>query len=315
MSASEVESAQPVTEQSPSPVEETDPNKVFVGNLPYDTTEDQLKALTPELEVVSVELPTRTVTKKTDQTTVELQKGHGFIVYKSSEDAAKAIELIGGKTVGEREVYARAALPPSLAPKRERKPKKTAQRSAASSASGKTKKKSKAKAKTESKPSGSESDAKSDSKEASPADQSESTSAESAAPVKKARKPVLSKEEKQKKLSEGVPSKTTLFLGNLDKSVTSKDLKELFAEYEPVWIRVPRRELPKNLYLKLKARNVQIDNKGIAFVRFKSEEDQQKALKEFENKEYKNRKLNVTVAIDSAVEAAAQASSEGKENE
>ncbi|KAH3685252.1 hypothetical protein WICPIJ_003775, partial [Wickerhamomyces pijperi] len=129
---------------------------IFVGNLPYKATDEQLKALTPELEIVSVELLTRTVVKKADQTQVELQKGYGFITYKSVEEAAKAIELIGGKSVDGREVYARAALPPSLAPKRERKPKKSAQGSAASSASGKPKKKNKAKSKAKSAPKESE---------------------------------------------------------------------------------------------------------------------------------------------------------------
>ncbi|GMF57641.1 unnamed protein product [[Candida] boidinii] len=109
------------------------------------------------------------------------------------------------------------------------------------------------------------------------------------------------REEKQAKLEEGIPSKTNIFIGNLDSEVTSRELKDFLADYEPQWVRVPKRDLSKHVYMKLKKSNVIIYNKGIAFVRFADEATQQKAIKELNGKEFKGKPLNVTVAVDSKI--------------
>ncbi|GME81927.1 unnamed protein product [Ambrosiozyma monospora] len=112
-------------------------------------------------------------------------------------------------------------------------------------------------------------------------------------------RPQRTKEEKQKRLDDGTPSKTTIFVGNLDRNVNLQDLKELLAELEPQWVRVPRKILPQHLYQKLRAQGIPIQNKGIAFVRFANEENQKKAIELFNGREFKGKPLNVTVAIDS----------------
>ena len=78
-------------------------------------------------------------------------------------------------------------------------------------------------------------------------------------------------------------------------------------ELSPQWVKVPRKTLPNDVYKMLKANGVQIQNKGIAFVRFDNEENQKQAIELFNGKNWNGKKLNVTVAINSNDEGSATA--------
>ncbi len=78
--------------------------KLYVGNMSYDTTEEQLRALFSEAgPVVAVD-----VIKDRDTGTA---KGFAFITMSSQADAAKAISSLNGKEVGGRPLTVNTAKP------------------------------------------------------------------------------------------------------------------------------------------------------------------------------------------------------------
>jgi RNA recognition motif-containing protein len=77
--------------------------KIYVGNLPYDTSEEAVERLFGEYgEVVSVALPTDRETGR--------PRGFGFVEM-SSEDAAKAIASLNGTDFGGRALNVNEAKP------------------------------------------------------------------------------------------------------------------------------------------------------------------------------------------------------------
>lgn len=78
--------------------------KLYVGNMTYDTTEEQLRTMFAEAgTVVTVD-----VIKDRNTGTA---KGFAFITMSSQADAAKAISLFNGKEVGGRPLTVNTAKP------------------------------------------------------------------------------------------------------------------------------------------------------------------------------------------------------------
>lgn len=78
--------------------------KLYVGNMTYDTGEEQLRTLFSEAgAVVSVE-----VIKDRD---TGMAKGFAFVTMGSQADAAKAISMFDGKDVGGRPLKVNTAKP------------------------------------------------------------------------------------------------------------------------------------------------------------------------------------------------------------
>jgi cold-inducible RNA-binding protein len=78
--------------------------KLYVGNMTYDTTEDQIRTMFAEAgSVVQVD-----VIKDRDTGTA---KGFAFVTMASQADAAKAISSFNGKEVGGRPLTVNAAKP------------------------------------------------------------------------------------------------------------------------------------------------------------------------------------------------------------
>jgi cold-inducible RNA-binding protein len=78
--------------------------KLYVGNMNYDTTEEQLRTMFAEAgTVVSVD-----VIKDRD---TQQPKGFAFITMGSQADASKAINTFNGKEVGGRALTVNAARP------------------------------------------------------------------------------------------------------------------------------------------------------------------------------------------------------------
>lgn len=79
-------------------------SKIYVGNLSYSTTEDDLRTLFSEAgTVVSVAL-----IKDRDS---GQSKGFGFIEMSNQVEAEKAISMFNGKQVGDRELKVNLARP------------------------------------------------------------------------------------------------------------------------------------------------------------------------------------------------------------
>jgi RNA recognition motif-containing protein len=80
--------------------------KLYVGSLPYKTTEDQLHQLFSQYgTVVSVKIVTDRVTGQS--------KGFGFVEMASPDEAQKAIENVNGSQFENRSLIVSVARPPS----------------------------------------------------------------------------------------------------------------------------------------------------------------------------------------------------------
>ncbi len=78
--------------------------KLYVGSLPFETTEDQLRELfSPHGELDSVRIITDKFSGRS--------KGFGFVEYNSDESAAKAIEAVNGHQLGGRALVVNEARP------------------------------------------------------------------------------------------------------------------------------------------------------------------------------------------------------------
>jgi len=79
-------------------------SKLYVGNLSYSTTEDDLRALFAEAGTVA------SVALIKDRDTGQ-SKGFGFVEMSSQVEAEKARHIINGRLVGEREIKVDLARP------------------------------------------------------------------------------------------------------------------------------------------------------------------------------------------------------------
>jgi RNA recognition motif-containing protein len=82
-------------------------------------------------------------------------------------------------------------------------------------------------------------------------------------------------------------------------NLTTIQLKELFAAYDPNSAKIALRPIPRFMVKKLQARNEPRKGRGFGFVTLSSEEMQQKAVSEMNGKEIEGREIAVKVAIDS----------------
>ena len=78
--------------------------KLYVGNMPYDTTQDQLRTLFAQAGEVTE------VTLITDRETGR-PKGFGFVEMASDEGATTAIQRFNGHALGERTLTVNEARP------------------------------------------------------------------------------------------------------------------------------------------------------------------------------------------------------------
>lgn len=86
--------------------------KLYVGGLPYETTQDELKEAFSKVGAVSE------VTILTDKFSGR-PRGFGFVTMESDDDAAKAIEMWNGKEMGGRKLTVNEAKPREERPRRE----------------------------------------------------------------------------------------------------------------------------------------------------------------------------------------------------
>jgi len=96
----------------------------------------------------------------------------------------------------------------------------------------------------------------------------------------------------------GIESQTTIYVANIPYEFTDDDLKELFAGCNPESAHIVPRPLPKFIIRKLAERGEQRKGRGFGFVTFADSAAQHKAVEEFNGKEFQGRPLIVKIAID-----------------
>ena len=79
-------------------------SKLYVGNLSYSTTEDDLRTLFAEAGTVT------SVALIKDRDTGQ-SKGFGFVEMSNQVEAEKAISMFNGRMIGEREIKVNLARP------------------------------------------------------------------------------------------------------------------------------------------------------------------------------------------------------------
>jgi len=83
-----------------------DKNKLFVGNLSYSVTKEQLEELFSSVEGVEVVEATIVTDRETDR-----PRGFGFVVLANEEMLAKAIEALNNQEVDGRRIIVNVAKP------------------------------------------------------------------------------------------------------------------------------------------------------------------------------------------------------------
>lgn len=360
-----------------APAAEIIPDRIFVGNLPYEVTEHDVRNLTPEFDVVSVEIPRKNFFNREMGDFVVQSKGYGFITYTNADDARIAIDSIVGKSIAGREIYAKYALPQNKTKLKDRvnqhhnngantrnhhhnngnssnnqlqygkfNPQQFTMMPINPYNTNNTNDNNRGVYY----PSNAQPFYPIPQNSGTPVDDDSITLTDSSPSGETTFQPVqfttpnlkdvqpffpqmmpppgvvhlhpymiggpppmanglqpqymfvnpyLSKrDDKQRRLANGIPSKSTVFVGNLDRNVTVDILKEFLIETEPIWVKVPRQSYPPHIYRYMRENGEVIQNKGIAFINYANEEAQLKAIELFDGKELKGKKLNVTVAIN-----------------
>lgn len=278
--------------------------RIYLGNVDFTATEDELKDFFGSLNVTAVEIPSKTITR--GKKTFVKRLGFAFVLFDSKEEADRAIEEFNGKEFKSRHIHAKKAVPPVTG---EEKKKKTEAYFA---------KQKELRAKADKKKSG-EAKSKETTEGEAPKDLnvSEGVAAEGAAKTASAKPSKAGSDNKSLDASKKSPdasktpagnkSKDTVFITNLDYKTNVKALNSLFKELKPKWVHVPPRRMSYHLLKRFQEQQRPIFNKGIAFAKFPSEEVQLKAIEQFNGYELNGRKIIVEVAVDRVVPEAAGA--------
>ncbi|RPB22761.1 hypothetical protein L211DRAFT_788293 [Terfezia boudieri ATCC MYA-4762] len=293
--------------------------RLYIGNLAYSTTEEQLKAFFRGFSVESVSIPTNPRTGRA--------VGYAFVDLHTKEEAEHAITELSGKEVLERKVSVQAARKPGAQSSggakegeaagghfherkgrgrfnrrkpRARRPKNRRAQNGAPEAVAPVNVPGQVLPLTEATIAVQESPAKQEN----PSSSALVTEGHGGYRGRKRRGPP----------EDGVPSKTKVMVANLPYELSEEKLKELFAAYEPESAKIALRPIRPFMVRILAQRGEARKGRGFGFVTLASEEMQQKAIEEMNGKTVEGREIAVKVAIDNPkLEAEAEAKAAHKE--
>ncbi|GLI75061.1 hypothetical protein PoHVEF18_003312 [Penicillium ochrochloron] len=276
--------------------------RLYIGNLAYATTEEELKDFFKGYTIESTSIPVNPRTNR--------PVGYAFVDLATATEATAAIESLSGKEILARKVSVQLARKPEPAEAKEgavsggegasgnegrkRTGGRGRGRGRARGRGGRV-----ARGRSIQAQDGQESNEVNASE---PAPLAETTNENEPAPTEGAKqgKPRAPRPQKQRGPPEdGIPSKTKVMVANLPYDLTEDKLKEIFADYSPVSAKVALRPIPRFMIKKLQARNERRKTRGFGFVNLASEELQAKAVSEMNGKDIDGRTIAVKVAIDS----------------
>lgn len=294
--------------------------RLYIGNLAYSTTEDNLREFFEGYNIESISIPNNPRSGRA--------VGYAFVDLVDKEDAERAMKELSGKELVERNVSVQLARKPTT---------RSTEGSEEGAASGEDKGKGErpakrgrggfkgrgrgrggrggAKARNGGQANGEELPTNVPG-QVLPLTETTNITADATAVTdsgKEDKKKNENKEPKQPKKrgppENGVPSKTKVMVANLPYELSEEKLKELFAEYQPESAKIALRPIPRFMVKKLQMRGEPRKGRGFGFVTLASEELQQRAVNEMNGKEVEGREIAVKVAIDNPKieEAAAEA--------
>jgi len=288
--------------------------RLYIGNLAYSTSEEQLKEFFGGFSIESTSIPTNPRTGRA--------VGYAFVDLTTKEEAERAIAELSGKDVLERKVSVQLARKPgtSSVTKKEgengtaaegqqqgqheggKRPRGTQgrrgrggrQRGPTKRENGISSEEDKAnfvngpgQTVTSEVPNSSEATETPAAVTAGPSADGDGNAAGGFRSKKKRGPP-----------ENGVPSSTKVMVANLPYELSEDKLKDLFAPYQPESAKIALRPIPRFMVRKLLARGEPRKGRGFGFVTLASEEMQKKAVEEMNGKTVDGREIAVKVAID-----------------
>ncbi|CEJ60138.1 Putative RNP domain protein [Penicillium brasilianum] len=273
--------------------------RLYIGNLAYATTEEELKDFFKGYTIESTSIPVNPRTNR--------PVGYAFVDLATAAEATAAIESLSGKEILARKVSVQLARKPEPAEAKEGAAsggegasgnegrKRTGGRGRGRGrARGRGGRAARGRAQDGQEPT------EANATEAAPLTETTNDNEPAATEGAKQGKPRAPRPQKQRGPPEdGIPSKTKVMVANLPYDLTEDKLKDIFADYSPVSAKVALRPIPRFMIKKLQARNERRKTRGFGFVNLASEELQAKAVNEMNGKEIDGRTIAVKVAIDS----------------
>lgn len=251
--------------------------KVFVGNIDYKVTDEQLKEFFKDLKFVDAYINKRK----------DVSVGYGFITFDDEEEAKKCVEQYDKKDFQGRPLKVELAKEKTETTKRRSSRRNLRGKGRRSNNSFRRRKNTNKDNKKESEGSADEASSNEEGKNESSG--SESNTEGSAKNKSRFRK---QKKYRQRKPREGgEPSKTTIYVANLPFKTDDEKLKEAFKDYEVSSVHVARYKGGKS--------------KGFGFIEVENEEEQKKILVECSNKIIDGRAISLKVALNFTKEEAA----------
>lgn len=270
-------SASPEYQITPPPIEVAD--RVFVGNLDYHATNEQLENFFREAgyDIKAAEIPRKIITR--GEKTIERTLGFGFADFASKEEADRVIAGLDEVEFSGRPIFLKKAHqrkdPSELTEKRSRKPK---------AVGGEV-------------PAGVDGEVKPKKKRTRTRKAKKPVEGEEGAPAP-APTPKPKRKTTKVPLSEATLSKDTVIVTNLPFTTSMEELLPVFSEFETVSIHVPAKRFSKTALEKMKEENVPVRNKGFAFVKLVNETDVARLIAQFNGFELQDRTLGLEVAMD-----------------
>ncbi|EGX49446.1 hypothetical protein TWF173_008540 [Orbilia oligospora] len=312
-------------DNSASTVAAAEGRRLYIGNLAYTTTEDQLKDFFKGYSIESVSIPVNPRTSRA--------VGYAFVDVAKKEEADKAITELSGKEILERKVSVQVARKPGTSPAAAANgeapnngDKRAPRRGRGGFRGGRSGGR------------GSRFRPRSDSTRAAPKDTITADPTETPAPSAAAHStPVTAITEAPKTTTteapaadadkgprgprrkrgppeNGVASTTKVMVANLPYELSESALKELFAAYNPESAKIALRPIPRFMVRKLQARGEARKGRGFGFVTLPSEEMQKKAVDEMNGKVVEGREIAVKVAIDNPKDEEGEAAEDAPAN-
>jgi RNA recognition motif-containing protein len=274
--------------------------RLYIGNLAYATTEEELKEFFKSYTIESTSIPVNPRTNR--------PVGYAFVDLATASEASAAIEELSGKEILSRKVSVQLARKPEPA---EAKEGATSGGEGASGNEGRKRTGGRGRGRGRARGRGGRVGRGRGAQEGQEATEATATEETPLAEVTNETEAATGTEGKQGKTraprpqkqrgppEDGIPSKTKVMVANLPYDLTEDKLKEIFAEYNPVSAKVALRPIPRFMIKKLQARNERRKTRGFGFVNLATEELQAKAVSEMNGKEIDGRTIAVKVAIDS----------------
>ncbi|KAJ5287252.1 hypothetical protein N7478_002938 [Penicillium angulare] len=273
--------------------------RLYIGNLAYATTEEELKEFFKEYTIESTSIPVNPRTNR--------PVGYAFVDLATAHEATAAIEKLSGKEILSRKVSVQLARKPEPA---EAKEGAGSGGEGASGTEGRKRTGGRGRGRGRARGRGGRAGRGRGAQEGQETTEAAATEQTPLADTTNENETASTEDKQQNKQrarpqkqrgppEDGIPSKTKVMVANLPYDLTEDKLKEIFVEYNPVSAKVALRPIPRFMIKKLQARNERRKTRGFGFVSLATEELQAKAVSEMNGKEIDGRTIAVKVAIDS----------------